>query len=413
MNATPRNPWQLGLDLGLVFGLCMALGVVLVVDLAIGVPTTPMDIVFILDEGGGLGENAGDFKENWLNLADSLTTEGYDCRFAVIPCSEGLDQMPRIPLTADGTAFRGAFSGQPTPAAGPAVWRDGDPLQALEEVLQLQFREGATPIVMLTTNDLFEDQDRLARIAAQYQEKHITSIITAGQTEQVFFRPLYKGGGQFFTLLGEDLTGESGEQSANKSEDVPSLLSNSAIKDTASFKPNVGVFKGIKVKGTLALVCDTSGSMGQDFPPLVKELRDKFPRDTPLILVEGCAFGPGDPQQQPIRFSGTGRRDVYGVDFSNDPHVYVSNNTTDAILMAVRELRRNTVIFNNDLQDGGTQQAIQAFEDLRTRRPFTLSGRSLNRDAPEVLKNFITSSGGEFKVDVISRQMTSATTWGP
>ena len=71
-------------------------------------------------------------------------------------------------------------------------------------------------------------------------------------------------------------------------------------------------------------------------------------------------------------------------------------------------LGRRTVMFNNDLQDGGSERAIDAFEELYETHPFTLSGRSLNCDAPFRLKRFIKKSGGEFRVDPISRRIMPA-----
>jgi hypothetical protein len=70
-------------------------------------------------------------------------------------------------------------------------------------------------------------------------------------------------------------------------------------------------------------------------------------------------------------------------------------------------------MFNNDLQDSGSKSAIAAFDTLWQQRNFTLAGRSLNCDAPEVLKEFIKKSGGDFKVDPISRVVQPARPWRP
>lgn len=176
---------------------------------------------------------------------------------------------------------------------------------------------------------------------------------------------------------------------------------------------------GVKVKGKIALVCDISGSMQSDFPILVRELRDKFPPDTPLLLVNGCNFSPPNPGSQPprklVEMHGRSPRTfgmpMLGVNLNDDEHVYYANTTSDAIIFAVKELRRGTVMFNNDLQDGGSIRAIDAFEDLRKEFPFVLSGRSLNRDAPKILHDFIEASGGEFKLDPIGRQPQPAVPW--
>lgn len=168
---------------------------------------------------------------------------------------------------------------------------------------------------------------------------------------------------------------------------------------------------GLTVKGKLALVCDISGSMSSDFPPLVRELRRKFPANTPLILVNGCFFSVPDPNgQRPQKFDPQEQR-LFRIDLSRDPHVYSCLNTTDAILMAAKHFQSDTILFNNDLQDGGQLRAIAAIEKQWYTRPFILSGRSLSCDAPEELKAFIERTGGEFKLDPIHRTKAPARTW--
>jgi hypothetical protein len=177
----------------------------------------------------------------------------------------------------------------------------------------------------------------------------------------------------------------------------------------------VDEFLGVKVKGKIALVCDVSGSMSHDFPVLVRELRKKFPKNTPIILIGGCVFSRSNPNAPPPqKLIDTGQGMPYlGIEFDGDEHVYMGYSTTDAIIFAVEKLKRDTVMFNNDLQDGGSEQSIDALEALRKKQRFTLSGRSLNRNAPARLLQFIEASGGDFKVDPISRTAMPAVPWGP
>lgn len=171
------------------------------------------------------------------------------------------------------------------------------------------------------------------------------------------------------------------------------------------------IFVGVRVKGKIALVCDVSGSMGTDFPLLVRELRKKFPKDTPLILVNGRYFAPPNPGAPPQKL--VGHMPYMGNEFADDPNAYTCASTTDAIIFAVEELKRNTVMFNNDLQDSGSESAIDAFEEVRKKRKFTLSGRSLNCDAPPRLLEFIKATKGDFKVDPLTRTKSPAMPWGP
>jgi hypothetical protein len=103
-----------------------------------------------------------------------------------------------------------------------------------------------------------------------------------------------------------------------------------------------------------------------------------------------------------------------GNEFANDPHAYTCNSTTDAIIYAATELKRDTVMFNCDLQDSGSEQSIVAFEELRKKKKkFMLSGRSLECEAPERLRAFIKLTGGGFKVDPINRAVSPARPWSP
>ena len=414
MGESAESRRQFALDLGVLCGLSLAIGIVFVADFAIcAANKAVMEIVFILDEGAGLVESADQFKRNWLRIAESLTTQGADCRFAVIPCHPESGQIPSVALTPDLTELECRLT-EAVPDSGRPndPWPDTDCLKALEAALKLDFRDGASPVLFLTTNSIVEDEDRLFQLAAQCRDRGIKVIIQANRADQDVYRSLYENGGQFYTFAGENKT-ETSESKADENVDFGNLLSTASRGGADEFPQVEKLLVGVKVRGKIALVCDISGSMSRDFPPLVNELRSSFHKDTPLILVVGCRFGEANPEnQRPTRLSETGRsQNVFGVDLSNDPHVYFSENTTDAIILAVKQFRRDTVMFNNDLQDGGSMKAIEAFEDLWEKCGFTLSGRSLNCDAPKVLQDFIQKSGGDFKVEPINRSVAPATNW--
>jgi hypothetical protein len=416
MNASTERGRFVSLDFLLPLGLLLALGTVVVIDCANrGMFNSPLEVVLILDEGSGLADSADGIKQNWLRIAESLTAASAGCRFAVLPCHPDSKQIPRIPLIDDLDLLkRQLASGAAEPGTQVDPWPETDCLQALEDVLNFEFREDASPLVFITTSAPQKDHDRLSRLAAKYRERGIKVIVQGDGSDQAFFRPLYKDGGQFFTLAGQNLTEPSATKTDQAASQIGTLLSASG-GGSAEEPQLVQFIAGVKVKGEIALVCDISGSMHQDFPPLVAELRSKFPKDTPLILVPGCVFLPpnaGNLRPTKIRDSSLGATcRVAGVDFASDDHVYYAASTTDAILMAVKLFRRDTVMFNNDLQDGGSLRAIAAFEELLQQRRFTLSGRSLNRDAPDELKAFIRKTGGDFKVDPINRAVAPAINW--
>jgi len=393
-------------DIGLPVALFMALGVVFAIDAMIVAPKKPLDVVFILDEGAGLAESAGDIKSNWIKTSKQLA-EGFDCRFAVVPGHAGSEQIPRIEFTADVEEFEKQLTAaEYSPSHPRNLWPDTDCLRILENLLPLKTREDAIPFVFLTTNSRVTDKDQLARIAAAYKKRGIRLMIQGNESDHDFYQPLYQNGGQYHSLAGKNMSQNTTAVDDKASQAVGTMLGSS--RATSAKMPGAEqLFAGVKVKGSLALVCDISGSMSRDFPPLIEELRAKFPPNTPLILVTGCSFYPPRNDPQVRDFSGT----QSGVDFSNDRYVYRCNSTTDAIVVAVTKFRRDTVMFNNDLQDGGSARALEALEELLEQRRFTLSGRSLNCDAPDPLKNFIEKSGGEFNLAVINRTPRPAVRW--
>lgn len=412
-SATTRH--QLSLDLGLAAGLLGALLAVFVVDYVIAAMSPAvLDLVFILDEGTELVESADAITRNWEAIVESFSKADAHVRVAIIPCPPDSTQIPRIAFTSDLKEFRHQLTRTETrPPNGYDPWRKTDCLDALEEAGRLEYRKEAARYVFLSTNTLHEDRNRLDRIAQIYETDGLKPIIQAHTADQKFYRPLYRHGGQFITLEGENRT-EPQDASTKKKSDSDKVVEALGLAAMAK-KPKDGAepatLAGVKVEGKIALICDISGSMGLDFPPLVRELREKFPHDTPLILINGCHFD--SPSGVTERPQPLGQRIIHGVDFIGDQHVYESRSTTEAILMAARVLRRDTVMFNNDLQDGGTEAAIRGFLETFQRSPFALSGRSLNCDAPQVLKDFIGLSGGEFKVDPISRTIGPAQNWVP
>jgi hypothetical protein len=431
---------QFAFDTGFFLALIIALGTVLCVDSFSPRPMS-LDLVFILDEAGALGQFADKVKTSWEKLASSLSGDGYSCRFAAISCSLHEPAVPSIDWQLSAQDFSTALTTN-DPDTLAASQQAADCLSALEIATKLQFRKDAIGIVILVTDNIFphveesfwtrlqktvkhwvkvpyenrnlntnsfeSEQTQLSRIVAQLRKNNTRAVVSADASQRAFFYPLFERDGQFFSLAGENLTG--------KVSSMGNLFSHNITSELKNIRPAEGILKGIKVQGRLALVCDTSGSMSQDFPPLVKELRAKFPANTPLFLVEGCHFYPPGASEafytaaidaEPERVHGI----ESGVDFDDDKHVYRCVSTLDAIALAVKKFRCNTVILNNDMQDGGSQLAVSFLKSLHDASPFVLSVRSLNCDAPIELKQFIRATRGQFKLDVISRLPDPAIEW--
>jgi hypothetical protein len=177
----------------------------------------PMDLVFVLDEGDGMAEAAGKIKEIWLKIAKSLKSQGMDCRFAVLPCRAKSDQIPRIPLTSDVAELERQLT-EAKPSDSGEAQVETDTLQALEDVLKLDFRKDASPIVFLITNSSVKDKDRLAELAKTFNDREIETIIQANASDQGRFRPLYSQRGQFYTMAGEKKTERKPEKSDLKTK---------------------------------------------------------------------------------------------------------------------------------------------------------------------------------------------------
>jgi hypothetical protein len=316
----PRNRRQLALDVLVPTGLLLALWGVVALDNPLPVANSAtvadkvrMDIVFILDEGVGLAESAEAIKQGWLKTAESFTGQNIDCRFAVIPCHPDSQQVPRIGWTTDVAKLKRELTKATSDLKTSAdAWPVTDSLHALDEVLKLDFREHATARVYLATNKPVEDLDRLQQIAGKLEDRKIATIIQANSSDEDRFHALYKKDGQFYTLGGKKKVDNlkpleiPQKNTAQKRTSKPKSILDPTpvvIAPAAQQTPKTEqTLVGVKVRGKIALVCDISGSMKKDFPPLVEELRKNFPSDTPLILVQGCHFAaPNTDNQTPTR----------------------------------------------------------------------------------------------------------------
>ncbi len=259
-SAQPRR--FLALDFGLPLGLFLAVIAVFAVDFVIGgAGGQTLDVVFMFDEAAGLSEFAGDMKTNWLTIANSLNTQGHDCRFAVIPCQPNSTQIPTIPWTAKTADLERKLTGTMSDSGQPYdPWPDTDFLQAVEDALKLDFRNDAVPMLFLTTNSIVEDEDRLLRLAQQCSDGGIKAIIQANPKDQDRFLPLYKHGGRFYSLTGENRTVETEIETQDESVNFGSLIA-SVGDGGGDDLADVKLLVGVKVRGKIALVCDISGSM--------------------------------------------------------------------------------------------------------------------------------------------------------
>ena len=198
------------LDAALPAGLLLALFVAWGIDRLVSKKTAvqaPVDLVFVLDQGRGMMWLVDSVKTNCLEKAAALQAGGADCRFATIPFGRGMNLLPEIPLTGDLAVFKQQL--MDTPAAGAAagpVPPVESSAEALRRALNLDFRPGATVFFFLITNTPCQQGDELARIAEQMDQRRIRAIVQADAAEQTLYRPLYQGGGRFFTIEGQDVT---------------------------------------------------------------------------------------------------------------------------------------------------------------------------------------------------------------
>ena len=221
------------IDLGLSSGLLLAVAAVVAIDRRQAPPPPPtssLDVVFLLDHGAQMQEMVAAMKANCLVKVDALRQDKLNCRFAVVPFgSGGKDNIPAIPLTADAEDFKRRL-GQPAPPEGAAP---ASCAEALEQALRMDFCNGSV-VFFLTTRTPCQRPESLAELGRRMNQRQIKAVIQAEAAEKDVYQPLYRDGGRFFTVSGEDLTGITGDAKKTAATDVVgSLISVAPKKETA------------------------------------------------------------------------------------------------------------------------------------------------------------------------------------
>ena len=220
------------IDLSLLGGLMLAVATVVVIDRRHTPPPHPtpsVDVVFLLDQGEQMQEMIAAMKAHCLVKVDALRQDKLNCRFAVVPFgSGGKDNIPAIPLTADAEDFKRRL-GQPAPPEGAAP---ASCAEALEQALGMDFCNGSV-VFFLTTRTPYQYPESLAELGRRMNERKIKAVIQAEAAEKNAYLPLYRDGGRFFSVSGEDLTGTAGDAEKTAATDVVgSLISVTPKKET-------------------------------------------------------------------------------------------------------------------------------------------------------------------------------------
>jgi VWFA-related protein len=120
----------------------------------------PLDIVFVFDKTGSMGEEIDAVKNNALMFADILKGSSMDYRLALVTFSDVVEQVKEF--TADVGLFKSWISGVYAEGGGDEAEND---LEALNRALQLKFRPGAKVVFVLITDAPYHQNDSFTRLS--------------------------------------------------------------------------------------------------------------------------------------------------------------------------------------------------------------------------------------------------------
>ena len=235
-------------DSGVSVGLLLALLAVLALDRSQAPPpvekVAAVDLVFILDQRPAMRDFIEPMKANCLEKAQGLQADGLNCRFAVIPFGTGRKRIAAVPLTGDIAEFERRLKAAPADDDLPAETG----VQAIERALRLEFRKDTPSLFFLISRAPWDKAEDVADVARQMEERGITAFIQADKTDRERCAALYRNGGRFFSMEGDDLTGPSEVADKPAENRAVSLLARLAPESKPADPSQL-----VKAKGIFAL----------------------------------------------------------------------------------------------------------------------------------------------------------------
>lgn len=234
-----RIPVRLVVDVALSVGLLLATAVAVVADRYESQRREKMlDVVFLLDEGPQMRAAVESMKANCRKTVEGLKAN--DCRFALVPFDDNGDAalVPSIPFTHGAEAFQNAL-GEPVKIGGakPAA----SVVEALEQALALDFRDGVPTVFLVVTNTPCEHVNQLADIASRMNQRKIITVVQADAGQKDVYLPLYRQGGRFYSVEGEDLTGTTERSGGESGPALPTSVLGAMVFATNNTAATVGV----------------------------------------------------------------------------------------------------------------------------------------------------------------------------
>ena len=170
-----------------------------------GAGANSVDIVFVFDVTGSMGEEIEAVKENIIEFADSLSHRRFDFRLGMVTFLDRIEMT--YPFTDDPQEFRSRVARQ-FPHGGGASPENS--LDGLMEAAQFDFRPDAQRIVIWITDAPFHEDDSVTSLTKQ---EVIDALLAADVVANVigtldfkvdYYDPIVLStGGQYFDIQGK------------------------------------------------------------------------------------------------------------------------------------------------------------------------------------------------------------------
>lgn len=189
----------------LIAGLALfgALVTILIVDRLSS--ATGAEVVFLVDQRPVMKSLRDPIRDRCIETAESLTAQGMQCRFAVVPFGGAKSYLPLIELTNDPKVLREQLAAD----LGESAPADDTAESAMQRALKWEFREGEPVIFYLISATPWTSADESRGIAKQLSERGIATFIQANQKSQAACQPLLDNGGRFITFDGKEATSQT------------------------------------------------------------------------------------------------------------------------------------------------------------------------------------------------------------
>lgn len=163
-----------------------------------------VDIVFVLDVTGSMGEEIGGVKNNIIEFADSLSNQGVDFRLGMVTFLDAIENV--YDFTSNAVQFKNYIAQQYSHGGDDTPENS---LAALMRASEFNFRDEANRVVIWITDADYHILDWATNLTVQQvidallNKSIVTNCIGATYYQTQFYDPIVNAtGGKFFDIYG-------------------------------------------------------------------------------------------------------------------------------------------------------------------------------------------------------------------